>query len=94
VKYIWAKSALNIQNRNKHKTPTFPWPAGALVVEKERREDDDKAREGSNLYLQLGRPITEPTNEAPNFVPYPLSLSALYSGCRVNPLRRLFGILL
>ena len=32
-----------------------------LVVE-EGREDDDKAREGSDLYLQLGGPITELSN--------------------------------
>ena len=30
--------------------------------------------------------------EAPNLGLYPLS--TLYSGCRVNPLRKLFGILL
>ena len=38
------------------------WPAGVLVVEEGRREDDDKAREGSNLYLQLGGRITELPN--------------------------------
>jgi len=38
------------------------WPAGVLVVEEGRREDNDKAREGSDLYLQLGGPITEPPN--------------------------------
>jgi len=27
------------------------WPAGVLVVEEGRREDDDKARVGSDLYL-------------------------------------------
>jgi len=37
------------------------WPARVLVVE-EGREDDDKAREGSDLHLQLGRPITQPPN--------------------------------
>jgi len=38
------------------------WPAGVLVVEEARTEDDDKAREGSDLYLQLGGPTTESPN--------------------------------
>jgi len=38
------------------------WPAGVLVVEEGMRENDDKAREVSDLYLQLGGPITEPPN--------------------------------
>jgi len=38
------------------------WPVGVLVVEEGRREDDDKVREGSDLYLQLGGRITEPPN--------------------------------
>jgi len=54
------------------------WPTGALVVDKGRREDDDKAREESDLYLQLRQ------MEAPNFGLSPLATS--YSGCRANPL--------
>jgi len=46
---------------------TCAWPAWVLVVEEGRREDDDKAREGSNLYLQLGGPITEPVNGGSQF---------------------------
>jgi len=38
------------------------WLAGVLVVEEGRTEDDDKAKEGSDLCLQLGGPTTELPN--------------------------------
>ena len=57
------------------------WPAGVLVVEGARTEDDDKAREGSDLYLQLGGPTTESPNGGTQL--WTLPLSTLKSGGRI-----------
>jgi len=61
------------------------WPAGVFVVEEGRRGDP-------TCISNLADESQSRQMEAPNFGLYPLS--ALYSGCHVNPLRKLFGILL